>query len=617
MQDTTELSEAKRLLLKKMLRGGIPQTPSIAATLRPSQKTVAPLSFGQQQLWLLAQLMVDTPVYTECVTIHLPGPLDVLAFERSFNEIIRRHEAWRTSFPQVNEQPVQRVHPFMPLPLPVIDLRSLAVEERAIEAVQLASQEILQPFDLANGPLFRTLLVTLSDTEHQLFLTLHHIIFDGYSLYQIFLPELRTIYDAFLRGEPSPLPELPIQYPDFALWQREWIQGNAIAEQIAYWKRQLAHAPVQLALPTDRSRPVVPTYRGSMHPFALSQPLTNALKSLSSREGVTLYMLLVATFQMLLFRYTGQDDILIGTAISDRKRKEVQHLMGFFLNTLVLRTNLSGNPTVRDLLQRVREVVLEAHAHPDVPFELLVKELQPERAVGQNPFFQVLLSLEPPLHIDESGWTLSQMDIETNTAKFDLSLELDDRPEGLIGRFEYNTDLFDAATIERMAGHWQTLLASIVANPEQRIAELPLLTEEEQQQILVTWNETTNAANTKHDTCLHQLFESQVERTPNAMAIRCGNKHVTYRELNHKANQVAHYLQKQGVGPEVLVGICMERSLEMVVAMLGVLKAGGAYVPLDPAYPRERIAFMLHDFSSKSLADTTEVALYITRASGT
>ncbi len=611
MQETDELSEAKRLLLKKLLRGGIAQTQPVTAMLRPSQKTVAPLSFGQQQLWLLAQLMPDTqvhqvhqvyPVYTECVTIHLPGSLDIPTFERSFNEVLRRHEAWRTSFPLVDGQPVQIVYPFMPLQLPVVDLRALSVENREAEAVRLASQEILQPFDLANGPLLRTLLVQLSDTEHRLFLTLHHIIFDGYSLYQIFLPELRTIYDTFLRGEPSPLPELPIQYPDFALWQREWAQGDTITDQLTYWRKQLAHAPAQLALPTDRSRPAVPISRGSMHPFALSQSLTNSLKNLSKREGVTLYMLLVATFQILLFRYSGQDDILIGTAISDRKRKEVQNLMGFFLNTLVLRTNLSGNPTVRDLLQRVREVVLEAHAHPDVPFELLVKELQPERIVGQNPFFQALLSLEPPLHVDESGWTLSQMDIETNTAKFDLSLELDDRPEGLIGRFEYNTDLFDATTIERMVGHWQTLLAGIVANPEQHIAELPLLTETERQQIVVSWNETAySAANPAKDVCLQQLFESQVERTPNVTAIRSGDRHLTYRALNNKANQLAHYLQKQGVGPEVLVGICMERSLEMVIAMLGVLKAGGAYVPLDPAYPQERIAFMLHDSQAKVL----------------
>ena len=613
MQETSELSEAKRLLLQKLLRGGIAQTQQpLSATIRPSQKTVAPLSFGQQQLWLLAQLMSETlvnqvyPVYTECVTIHLPGSLDIPTFERSFNEVIRRHEAWRTSFPLVDGQPVQMVHPYQPLRLPVVDVRafSLSVEERESSAVRLAAQEILQPFDLANGPLLRTLLVQLSDTEHRLFLTLHHIIFDGYSLYQIFLPELRTIYDAFRRGEPSPLPELPIQYPDFALWQREWAQGDTIAKQLAYWRKQLEHAPTQLALPIARPRPAVPGYRGSMHPFALSQSLTDALKNLSKREGVTLYMLLVATFQILLFRYSGQDDILIGTAISDRKRKEVQNLMGFFLNTLVLRTNLSGNPTVRDLLQRVREVVLEAHAHPDVPFELLVKELQPERIVGQNPFFQVLLSLEPPLHVDESGWTLSQMDIETNTAKFDLSLELDDRPEGLIGRFEYNTDLFDTTTIERMVEHWQTLLASIVANPEQRIAELPLLTEAEQQQILVTWNETGNtgnAASTAKDICLHQLFESQVERTPKAIAIRAGERHLTYRTLNNKANQLAHHLQKQGVGPEVLVGICMERSLEVVIAMLAVLKAGGAYVPLDPAYPQERIAFMLHDSQAKIL----------------
>ncbi|MEO8970160.1 MAG: amino acid adenylation domain-containing protein [Ktedonobacteraceae bacterium] len=606
MQDTTELSEAKRLLLEKFLRGGVPQVSQrpIAAKPRSAQKNTAPLSFGQQQLWLLTQLMQDTPVYTECVTIHLPGTLDVPTFERSFNEVLRRHEAWRTSFPLVYGQPVQMVHPYKPLQLPVVDLRSLAVEEREAEAVRRATSEIAQPFDMANGPLLRTLFVQLSDTEHRLYLTLHHIIFDGYSLYQIFLPELRTIYDAFLHEQPSPLPELPVQYPDFAFWQREWVQDDTIAEQLAYWRKQLAHAPAQLALPTDRPRPVVPTYRGSMHPFALPQSLTAALKTLSKQEGVTLYMLLVATFQILLSRYSGQADILIGTAISDRKRKEVQNLMGFFLNTLVLRTNLSGNPTVHDLFQRVREVVLEAHAHQDVPFELLVKELQPERTVGQNPFFQALLSLEPPLHVDESGWTLSQMDVETNTAKFDLSLELDDRPDGLIGRFEYNTDLFDAPTIERIAGHWQTLLASIVANPEQHIAELPLLTEEEQQQLLVTWNETANTASTTNsinDICLHQLFEGQVERIPDARAICSGDRRMTYRILNNKANQVAHYLQKLGVGPEVLVGVCMERSLEMVVALLGVLKAGGAYVPLDPAYPQERIAFMLHDSQAKVL----------------
>src|SRR5579863_1563069 len=470
MQDTTELSEAKRLLLEKLLRGGIAQkAPSIVAKPHTTQKNMAPLSYGQQQLWLLAQLIQDTPVYTECVTIHLPGTLDVPTFERSFNEVLRRHEAWRTSFPQVKGQPVQMVHPFMPLPLPVVDLRSLAEDKREAEAVRLATNEISQPFDLANGPLLRTLLVQLSDTEHRLYLTLHHIIFDGYSLYQIFLPELRMLYDAFLREESSPLPELPVQYPDFALWQREWAQGDTMAEQLAYWRKHLAHATAHVTLPVDHPRPAVPTYKGSMHPFALSQSLTDALKTLSKREGVTLYMLLVTVFQILLCRYSGQDDILIGTAISDRKRQEVQHLMGFFLNTLVLRTNLSGNPTVREMLQRVREVVLEAHAHADVPFEVLVKELQPERIAGQNPFFQALLSLEPPLHLDEAGWTLSQMDVETNTAKFDLSLELDDRPEGLIGRFEYNTDLFDASTIERMVGHWQTMLASIVAHPEQRI----------------------------------------------------------------------------------------------------------------------------------------------------
>jgi len=594
MQKTTELSEAKRALLAKYIRGEVKQaTKSVEPIPRRVDRDTAPLSFGQQQMWLLAQLIGDIPVYTECVTIHLPGPLDGAILERSFNEILKRHEAWRTSFPVIDGQPVQKIHPQLTISLPVVDLRHLPETEREAEAIRMMEEDAKQPFDLVNGPLLHPTLVRLGDEDHRLFLTLHHIIFDGHSLYQVFLPELRTLYEAFLMGHCSPLAELSIQYADFALWQRNSLQGEVLEEQLAYWKKQLAGVPEGIALPTDRPRPSVPTYRGEMLPFALSRQLTDALKALGRREEVTLYMVLVASFQTMLYRYTGQDDILLGMVISDRKRPELQKLMGFFLNTLVLRSNLSGNPTFRDLLQRVREATLEAQAYPDVPFERLVKELQPERTVGQNPLFQVTITIEPPLTLLPSGWTLTQMDVPTHTAKFDLSLELDDRPEGLIGRFEYNSDLFDAATITRLVGHWQTLLKSIVVDSTQHIAELPLLTAAEQQQLLVEWNAT--ATDYPKDKGIHQLFEEQVERTPDSIALVFGEQQMTYRELNVRANQLAHYLRRLGVAPDVLVGIYMDRSFELAVSVLGILKAGGAYVPLDPTYPEERLAFMLAD----------------------
>ncbi len=594
MPNTPNLSEAKRVLLEKYLQGRSPQVTTSAATIaRRNPESSPPLSYGQQQLWLLAQFISDTPVYTECVTNHLPGEINISVLEQSFNEILKRHEAWRTSFPVVDGQPIQKIRPVLTIKLPLVDLRHHPEAEREHEALRMMTEDAQKPFDMANGPLLRPTLIQLGDTDYRLFLTLHHIIFDGFSLYQIFLPELRTLYDACLSGQPSPLPELPIQYADFTVWQREQLQGNMFAEQLAFWKKQLEGAPGALELPTDRPRPLIANYHGSMHPFALSKQLTDDLKALGRQEGVTFYMLLVAAFQTLLYRYTAQDDILIGTAISDRKRPEVQGLMGFFLNTLVLRTDLSGNPTFREVLRRVREVVLDAHAHPDIPFEYLVKELQPERNLSQNPFFQVLLSLEPPLFTHPSGWTLTQMDVETETTKFDLTLELDDRPEGLIGRFEYSTDLFDAATIARMAGHWQTLLEGIVMDPTRRLSDLPILTEAERQLLLVEWNNT--AIDYPLNLCLHELFEAQVERTPDAVAMIFEDTHLTYRELNARANQVAHYLRRAGVGPDVLVGVYMERSLELVIALLSIIKAGGAYIPLDPTYPQERLSFMLED----------------------
>ncbi|GAC1389438.1 MAG: hypothetical protein NVS4B11_03610 [Ktedonobacteraceae bacterium] len=371
------------------------------------------------------------------------------------------------------------------------------------------------------------------------------------------------------------------------------MQGDMLADQLAYWKKQLENAPAVLTLPTDRPRPPVQTYCRAVQPFALSKSLTDNLKALSRREGVTLYMTLVAAFQTLLHRYTGQDDIIIGAPVAGSTWPETEHLIGPYTNTVVLRTDLSGNSTFRELLGRVREGIMEAHAHQDVPFEYLVEELQIERNEAQNPLFQVMLTLEPASPVLPAGWISTQINVKTNTFKLDLSLELADRPEGLIGRLEYSTDLFDAATIHRMVGHWQTWLESIVADPEQRLGELSLLTEAERQQLLMEWNATD--VEYPQDKCIHQLFEAQVERTPDAVAVVYEDSHLTYRELNSKANQLAHSLQRQGVGPEVLVGIYVERSLEMVVGLLGIFKAGGAYVPLDPTYPPERLAFILAD----------------------
>lgn len=594
MPDLTELSEAKRALLEKLLRGSLP-TESIPEQhiKRYNADENAPLSFGQQQIWLLAQLMPDVPVYNECVTLHLPGLLDVTVFEQSFTEILRRHAAWRTSFPLVDGLPVQRIHPPTPLKLPVVDLRYLPEDAREAEALRLATEDSCKLFDLANGPLLHAQLIQLSENEHRLFLTIHHIIFDGVAIYQILLPELYAVYTAFLAGQPSPLPTLPIHYTDYAHWQREQARGEAFSTHLAYWKEQLARAPATLELPGDRPRPPVSTYRGSMRPFALSKELTEALKTLSRQEGVTLYTTLAAAFKTLLYRYSGQEDLLIGTASAGRNRSEFQTLMGYFLNTLVLRTDLSGNPPFRELLLRIRAVIAAAVAHEEVPFEYLVKELQPERDLSANPLFQVLLTLEPPLARVPSGWTLTQMDVTVGTSKFDLSLELDDRPEGLIGRFEYNSDLFDSATIERMVGHWQTLLTSIVANPALRLADLPMLTPAERTQLLTTWNTTRTAYPEK--LCLHQLIEEQVARTPEAIAVAYQDTPLTYRELNTRANRLAYHLCQLGVETGSLVGLCVERSLEMVIGLLAILKAGGAYVPLDPTYPAERLAFMLED----------------------
>ncbi|HEY9850992.1 MAG TPA: amino acid adenylation domain-containing protein [Leptolyngbyaceae cyanobacterium] len=551
-----------------------------------------PLSWNQQQLWFIAQLATDTPVYNEPCTIRLPGVIDVNNLSKALNEIIKRHESLRTRFITVDGQPVQVIEPLShPFNLQFVDLRQLPINQREAEALRLATIEAKQPFDLTFSPLLRANLMQLSDEEYRLFLTFHHIVMDGVSIYNVFLPELAALYEAFCNDKVLELPELPVQYADFAVWQQQWLKGENLETHLDYWKQQLANLPV-LQLPLDRPRPPIPTFRGQRQPLSLSKKLTEALKALSRQEGVTLYMTLLAAFKTLLYRYSGQEDIVVGTFSAGRNKPELNGLIGFFVNTLVLRTDLSGNLSFQELLSRIRNVTLAAYAHEDVPFEKLVETLQPERNFSENPLFQVAFAPQPLMPSFNEDWNVSYLDIQTDTAKFDLILDVEERPEGIIGRIEYNTDLFDAATIDRMLGHFQTLLEGIVADPVQKISQLPLLTECEQQQ-LAAWNNTQT--DYPQGACIHQLFEEQVERSPDAIALVFEDKQLTYQELNQRANQLARHLRNLGVGAEVLVGICVERSLEMVVGLLGILKAGGAYLPLDPAYPPERLAFMLKD----------------------
>ncbi|WP_052376143.1 non-ribosomal peptide synthetase [Chondromyces apiculatus] len=553
-----------------------------------------PLSHGQRQIWVHAGMTEGARFYNEPFSIRLPGALDVPAFRRALDEMVRRHEIWRTTFTKVSGEPVQRIGAPAPMDLTLVDLRQLPEETRWARALALATDEARAPFDLEQGPLLRATLVRLGEADQVLFMTAHHIVMDGVSLFEVLPGELRALYQAFARGEPSPLPELPIQYADVALWQREQQAGGALASKVDYWKKQLAGLPT-MELPFDRPRPVAPSHRGARQCVALSRELSLRVKTLAREQGVTVFVVLLAAFKALLFRHVRQDEIVVGTFSSNRDRPETEGLLGFFLNTLVLRTDLRGDPTFGELVRRVRDVSLEALTHQDVPFSRLVEVLQPARVPGRNPLFQAAFVLEPPAPSSDDGWSMSQLDVDTGASKFDLTLELDEREEGIIGRVEYSTDLFDAETIARMVGHYETLLDGATRDAACRVAELPLLTPAEQR-MLDAWS--TALPGPGHDVCVHRLFEEQVERSPEAIAVMLDNggsgvESITYRELNRRANQLAHRLVRLGVSREDRVAVCMYRSVEMVVALLAVLKAGLVYVPLDPAYPTERIAFML------------------------
>jgi len=565
---------------------------------------VFPTSFAQERLWFLEQLEEGSAVYNIPIAIRLSGQLNVTALEKSFNEIVRRHEILRTGFTShpygdpsqgiAEGQPVQVIADRSTLKLPTIDLRTLSEAKREQEAKRLAKQQGQQKFNLTQAPLLRLTLLQLDQEEHILVLIMHHIISDAWSMGN-FIREISTIYPAFCEGKASPLPELPIQYADFAVWQRQQLQGEVLDKQLNYWKQQLGDKLPVLELPTDYTRPSVQTFRGGRQSLTLPQPLSEDLKRLSQQQGTTLYMTLLTAFKLLLHRYSGQTDLLVGSTIANRNRSEIEELIGFFVNTLVLRTNLSENPSFLEYLHQVKQVTLDAYANQDLPFEKLVEELQPERNLSHSPLFQVMFvfqnALTAELALPDLELHLLEVDIER--AKFDLMLSVEATKGGLEATFDYSKDLFEETTINRMLTHFQTLLEGVIANPAQPISDLPLLTSADQHQLLVEWNNTK--VDYPQDKCIHHLFEEQVEHTPEAIALVFEEQQVTYRELNARANQLAHYLQQLGVGPEVLVGICLERSLEMVVGLLGILKAGGAYVPMDPTYPRERLTFMLQD----------------------
>ncbi len=593
-----EHSDAKRKLLEKYLRGevGAPaETQRIGP--RPAGERI-PLSHAQEQVWVHAQMAPEVPLYNEPVTIHYSGPLDVGALERSFNEILRRHEAWRTCFGVVDGQPFQEITKQLSISLPVIDLRTIPAEERDAPAGAIATADARIPIDLGKTPLFRTRLIRIADEEHRLYLTLSHIIFDGVAIYRVFLPELAALYKAYSAGESSPLPELAIQYPDYAAWERRTYTGEALAKDVEFWREKLSGPLPEVYLATDRPHLRSRIFRGSMYPFRLNGKLTTDLRDFCRREGVSLFHALLAGFAALLYRHSGEERIPIGSVTAGRNRPETTALLGYFLNTVVLPADLSGEPSFRSLVQRARDWTIDALDHDRVPFDYLVRELKISRDPSRNPLFQALFSLEPPMPDVDPAWRLTQMDVDTGATKYDLYLELDERSDEVLARFHYSTDLFDRETMVRMAADWQQVLGYGAAHADARVSELPVLSTEDEGRIVVEWNRTEQSY---PDACIHQLFESQAARSPEVIAVAIQNLQLTYRELNERANQLGHYLVRCGVGPEVPVGLCLNRGAEMVVALLAVLKAGGAYVPLDPRLPDERLATMLADVEPKTI----------------
>jgi amino acid adenylation domain-containing protein len=589
----SDLTAAQRgQLLQHLRRKNVKKIRENAIT-RADRGNIVLASFGQQRLWFLNQLNPDDPSYNWPACVRFNGHLEVAVLERSLNEIIRRHEILRTTFDTINDVLMQAIAAHFTLNLPIIDLQHLSEDEREIEVQRRASAAAQAPFDLSQDLPWRATLLCLSPTDYVLLVFMHHIIADGWSA-GILIHELVTLYSAFITGQSSPLPELTIQYADFTLWQHQWLQGEILDRQLNYWKQQLSGQLPILELPNDHPRGAARTFRGDILSFGLPNSVVSDLKNICRKQDATLFMGLLAAFTILLSRYARQEDILVGTPIANRNRMEIEPLIGFFINTLVLRNNLSGDPTFSEYLDRVRNACLGAYNHQDLPFEKLVKELNIKRGLNQDVLFQVMFALDntPDLYLDIVGLRLSSVEFSRDATQFDLSLVFRETEKAFLGTIEYNTDIFAPVTIQRMQGHFEQILAGIIAQPTARIHALPLLTLDEYR-TAVGWNRTLISY--PSPICLPEALAAQVEKNPDAVALVYEGVPLTYREFNARANQLAHYLIAQGVGPDVLVGICAERSIELVIGICGILKAGGAYVPIDPGYPSERLTFILED----------------------
>ncbi len=585
-----EVTRRKGEIVAYLRAAGAGELPPLTPAARDAE---LPLSFAQERMWFLQRLDPESVAYNLQANIPLPGALDVPALERALASLVRRHEILRSTFGEDGGHPVQRVNAPRPPVLARTDLSRLGEPERALEAERLATLEVRRPFDLSTGPVFRLRLLRLDEDRHELLVTQHHIVTDGWSI-ALLVEELLALYRGFAAGAPEPEAAPTLQYADFASWQREWLQGAALEARLAYWRTTLAGAPAALDLPSDRPRPPVQTFKGATLHFDLPEDVSRSVRELGRTEGITPFMTLLAAFQVMLARYSGQEDVVTGSANGNRSLVETERMLGLFVNTLVLRTDVGGDPTFRELLGRVRKVVLGAFEHGDLPFEKLVEELRPPRDLARSPLFQVLFVIQnTPLEaLARSSRATPGVIGDRGTAAYELSLYVIDTGRGFKGSLEYNTDLFDEATIVRMRNHYQGLLGLALADPDRRISALSAVGEAECSLLLGEWNATERPL---PSALVHERFAAQAARTPDATAVTAGEESLRYDELERRANRLGWHLRGLGVRPGTLVALQLERSVDLVVGLLGILKAGGAYVPLDPSYPRARIAAMLED----------------------
>ncbi|HKV38942.1 MAG TPA: condensation domain-containing protein, partial [Blastocatellia bacterium] len=601
-----KLSSTKQALLEK-IKGGAIDTNRPAIGPRRNGREPAPLSFAQQRLWFLDRLEPSSS-YNMPAALKVTGLLRIDALEQSLSEISRRHQSLRTTFRMEQGEAVQIVKPPSRFDLSLVSLAGFSKTSEEGASNSLEREEARRRFQLETGPMLRAKLILLGENQSIVLLTMHHIASDGWSL-GLLVGELCTLYESFVEGRNSPLRELRIQYVDFAVWQRNWLQGPELEKRLTYWKRQLAGAPQTIDLPSDRSRPAEQSFDGATVELNICPAVTGQLKALSRREGATLFMTLLAGFQTLLYRYVGNPDIVVGSPIANRNHADIEELIGFFVNTLVLRADLSGRPVFTAVMDRVKEAALQAYANQDLPFERLVEEMHPDRSLSFNPLVQVNFALQnaPAGDLKMPGLTFHSEQVDSDTTRFDLEFHVYDAgEEGLAGFVSYSTALFDRTTIQRMAGHFGLLLERIAEDPDRHVAALGLLSDPEKGQLLVQWNDS--AAHYPRDQGLTQLFEENADRNPDTVALVMGHEQMSYRELNARANQLAHYLMGCGAGLEQAVGFCMPRSLETVVGMLGILKAGGAYVPLDGEYPRQLLGLMIEQTRIKTVLALDEAA---------